>query len=248
MIAKFRIPALMVVSVFIMVFQAKSMDFDTNDTMKITRHYGFIGTGTTWFTNSNLNNYLESKGLSSFKDYSVSVSLGRHWESGSMVMEHALTGNFWEDNKNAGFRSTLWSADMFMNSGYNIFAANVPMSLFPYFGFGIGLNTMRIRSDSKTLPQLMVSQEPNSFLWQPSFLFDLGIGSDAIFSMTDKKRGLTIGLRAGYSYDIYTAQNWYSNGITISDVPKLRQNGGYVRIILGGWGDHKHMKMHNTES
>ncbi len=245
MFAKFRVPAFLMISAFVAFFQAIAMDSDSDSTMKVTRHYGIMSAGISWFTNSNLNDYLNRLGFSSFKEYAVSVSLGSHSEVGNMVMENAITGNFWEDKINSGLRSTLWSADIFMNSGYNIFASEMPMSLFPYMGFGIGLNTLQIRSDTKTLPQLIVSKEPDAFLWQPSILFDLGIGSDAIFTMADKKQGLTIGFRAGYTYDIYTAQNWYSDGTSISDVPRFRQNGGYVRIILGAWGSHKHMDHHS---
>jgi hypothetical protein len=48
---------------------------------------------------------------------------------------------------------------------------------------------------------------------------------------------------AGYRYDFYTRKNWYSGGTTVTDVPRLRNNGGFIRVIKGGWDSERLQKV-----
>jgi hypothetical protein len=203
---------------------------------KTDLHYFYSSVGTAWFTNSNLNGYLQAMQLSPFRDNVLSISIGEHKQKGKKVEESSFTGQFWADHLNGNLRSSMWSFDVFSNSGFNAIPLKMPLSLFPYFGLGLNLSALHIRSNVTTLPERMNSQQPNAYLLQGALLLNVGIGSDFKFSSPDNKTGFILGYRAGWCYDLYTTRNWYSQGVAISDVPSLRHNGGYVKLVLGGWG------------
>lgn len=225
---------------------ARAGEIDTCSAMKAAmkpdRQYGYLSVGTTWFANDDLNAKLKSSAYSSFKSNALTFSISDHKEYKRLIFESPLSLHFWKDNVDSGIRTSLFSSDLLWNTGFNVLPSNLPAILFPELGLGLGFNLMRIRSDSKTLATILTTTEPNSLLWQGSFLFNVGIGSDLIVAAADRNAGLTIGIRAGYTLDIYTAKHWYSDGVTISDVPSLPHNGPYVRVILGGWGEKKPMK------
>jgi hypothetical protein len=62
----------------------------------------------------------------------------------------------------------------------------------------------------------------------------VGLGFDWFMTSPDKKRTGVIGIRAGYSGDIWGPKSWHSDGTTITDLPSLSHNGGYVRLVFGG--------------
>jgi hypothetical protein len=156
-------------------------------------------------------------------------------------MEAAVSGNFWKDNINGNVRTSLWCADAIANAGGNTLPQDISIRLFPLIGFGLAGNYLHVNAHEKTLPEFMTSKEPNSALWQIAILFNAGIGSDFVLATPGKKSGMAMGVRAGYRYDLYTAKNWTSDGTTVTGLSQLRNNGGYVRLIIGGWSG-KHMK------
>jgi hypothetical protein len=165
-------------------------------------------------------------------------------EYGRMTTEAALSGNFLKDRKNGNLRASLWSADAVVNAGCNTLPGDMPLRLFPFIGFGLAGDFLNLRADEKSLSQLLTSNEPNAALWQGAILFNAGIGSDFVVSIPGKKSVFAMGVRAGYRYDLYTGKKWYSGGTTVTDVPQLRNNGGFVRLILGGWDDRRGKKHH----
>jgi hypothetical protein len=233
--------ALGTLSVLFIALQSSAMESDTARMKKPTLHYGFIGVGAVWFDNSKLNDYLNSMGVSSFKDLAVSVSLGQHNEYDRIILEGALSANFWKDNITVNMRTSLWCADVIGNVGCNTLPKDMPVRLFPLIGVGLAGNYLHVNANKKTLSEFIKSKEPNSALWQMAILFNAGIGSDFVLPIPGKKSGFAMGVRAGYRLDLYTAKNWTSDGTTITDVPQLLDNGGYVRLIIGGWSG-KHMK------
>jgi len=202
---------------------------------KETFHYGFAAIGPAWFTNFNLNQHLRSMNLSSFRDYAVSVGLGDHREKGKEITESSITVDLWPDNVNANVRSSMASIELVSNSGHNFMPEKSAFSLFPYCGLNAGFSMLHIRPDVQSLSENLSSTQTNAMVWQGALLGTLGLGSDVKISCPEKKGGLVIGLRTGWCYDLYTMKNWQSNGTAISGLPGLRHNGGYVKLIIGGW-------------
>jgi hypothetical protein len=239
--------AFSVISVLFLSLQVSATESDTSSTKKPTLQYGFIGIGAAWVDDSKLNDMLATMGISSFKDNALSLSIGKHDEYGRMIREGAVSGSFREENKNGNLRTSLWGADAVFNVGCNMLPGDLPGRLFPFVGVGLAGNFITMRADAKTLPELLASNEPKANLWQGAILFNAGIGSDFVIAAPGKKSCFAMGVRAGYRYDLYTSKNWYSDGTTVTGIPQLRNNGGYIRLIFGGWDD-KHMKKHCCSS
>jgi hypothetical protein len=224
--------------------QLYANESDSGCTMKATHRYGFLGGGFSWFDDSKLNEMLTSSNLPKFKEYAMTVSLGGRKDMGKLIMESVITGYFWKNMvSSTNQRVSLMSGDIMWNHGYNFLTSGMPLTLFPYVGLGVGINTMQLRSDRKTFSELVATAgDPDHalFLSQGAVLFNVGLGSDLFLVKPDKTKTMVIGIRAGYSYDLYTGKKWYSNGTTVSDLPSLHHNGGYVRLVIGGEGNHNH--------
>jgi hypothetical protein len=215
-------------------------DNDSTCMTKISRQYGFISPGGAQISTRRLNEYLATQGVSAFRTTEPTLSLGMHKELQRLIMESNFTMRFWRDRKNADMRTSLFMGDIVWNTGYNVLPTEIPVNLFPYLGLGVGLNSIRFRSDTKTLAQLRASSDPNVLVSQAAFLLNAGVGSDFILSNKEKTRGMVIGLRAGYLLDpLSKRRDWYSGRTEIEDMPNLKQSGVYGRIILGGWGSHQ---------
>jgi hypothetical protein len=210
-------------------------EIDTIGTEAI-RNYVFAGGGATWFDISKLNNKLGLLNVPAFSDHALSLSLGGRMDQGNSIFESVVTGNFWKGQVRSNVLTTMWSGDVFINSGINLFRAEEPISFFPYIGAGLGFTTMSMGSDQKKVSELATNPQQPVFLWQGSVLANAGLGADLFFIDPDKKGSLVLGIRAGYCYDIYTMERWYSRNTKVFDLPSLRHSGAYVRIVLGSAG------------
>jgi hypothetical protein len=215
--------------------------------MKPTHEFGYISPGMSWINFGNLNGYLESLGYTHFQEQAWTLSLGRYRDWGRFVMESHILVRIMGDNLDSTLRSSLGFGEIVGDAGFNVLPPAMPLDLYPYLGLGVGGAVMNFRSNTKTLPELLVSTEPNSMLWQVTPLFDLGIGSNYMLGSKDGSMGFAFGLRIGYLFDLYVNKKWYSNMITVSGLPSITQNGAYIRLTLGGWGKHHHMMMEGHE-
>ena len=214
----------------------KSADtlFDTN----VTCGFGFIVPGVMWADIDNVNDYLASQGISRFKSVTPTLSFGGHREMKRLVFESVVTLRYWRDRVNENLRSTFFACDMVGNHGINVMPETLPVIVFPYFGFGVGFASMYFRSKTKKLEQLLASSEPDAMLWQAAFLLNAGGGADFLLFKKGSEKGMAIGIRAGYLFDPFSGnedRDWWSGGTRIDDAPLFKQNGPYLRLILGGW-------------
>jgi hypothetical protein len=215
--------------------------------MKPTHEFGYISPGMSWINSGNLNGYLMSLGYSRFQEQAWTLSLGKYRDWNRLVMEHHILARILGDNLNGTLRSSLGYGEIIFDGGFNVLPPEMSLDLYPYLGIGAGLAWMNFRNNTKTLPQLLLSTEPNSFLMQATPLFDLGIGSNYLLGHKDGTMGLAIGLRIGYLVDLNAGKRWYSDMTAVSGLPSIMQNGAYIRLILGGWGKHHHMMMEGHE-
>jgi hypothetical protein len=221
---------------------AHSMDNDSMmmKMMKPTHEFGYISPGFSWINFGDFNNSLISLRLSPFPEQAWTLTLGKYKDWNRFIMESHITIRMWGDNIDSTRRSFLGAGDIIMNAGFNVLPPAMPLDLYPYLGLGAGLNCLTIRSDTKTLSDLLASTEPNSMLWQATPLLDLGIGSNFLLGSKDGSMGFAVGLRIGYLVDLYMNKKWNSDMTTVSGLPSITQNGAYLRLTLGGWGKHHH--------
>jgi hypothetical protein len=204
----------------------------------IVHGYGYLSPGVSRVDAGRINRFLGDRGISSFMATAPSVSIGGHREYRRLVLESGLTMCYRRDNVNANLRTSLSTGDLLWNHGINVLPVGVPATLFPYIGMGIGVASLHVRSDKKEFGALLASSEPDAMLWQASFLLNGGIGADLIRSVKGTRRGMVLGLRGGYQLDPFSQSKgraWRSGRTEIENMPILRQNGLYVRLILGGW-------------
>ena len=201
------------------------------------RGIGFVSPGISWVDLDRFNNFLGSQGISSFNTMAPTLTIGGYKEMNNIIMESNLTLRYWQDNVKSNLRTSLFMGDLDWNAGINLMKSSMPLCLFPYVGAGVGLNSLHMRSNKKSLGALLVSSDPNAMLWQAAFLLNVGVGSNYLFPRKNAAHGLALGLRAGYQFDpISKNRDWHSGGTNIVDLPTLKQSGPYLRLVLGGWG------------
>jgi hypothetical protein len=141
------------------------------------------------------------------------------------------------DNLDSANRTSLYMGNISCYGGVNVLPINLPVNLYPYLGFGLGLNMLHIRSNERAVTDILASSEPDPFLWQVTGLLDLGVGSELKHSI--KTGGLAIGLRMGYLVDLKKNKKWIAGGTRVTGISSISQNGPYIRLVLGGWENRK---------
>ncbi|HMA63640.1 MAG: hypothetical protein ACM31E_07840 [Fibrobacterota bacterium] len=224
-------------------FSVTAMNFcNKNDSMScstmVTRHFGYVEPGVAWLSIDNLNDYLVMQGLSPFEDRSPSFTIGHRKEFKRLYFESGLTFRYFDDHTKSNLKTSLYNGTYLWNTGFNLLPQNLPMTIFPFAGIGVGGTYLHVRSDSRAFSDAIVSNGPDITMWQGAFLLNAGAGSDFILSKKD--RGFVIGIRGGYIYDPFTSKReWRSNGTKITNLPNLDQSGPYIQLVIGGWGERK---------
>jgi hypothetical protein len=175
-----------------------------------------------------------------FCENPVTLSIGGHMEQGNSVFESVISGSVWKSRLRSNIRTTLMSGDVFINSGVNVMGDGEPMAYFPFVGLGFGFNAMQRGIDKMTISDLATNPQQSVFLWQGALLVNGGVGTDLFFIDPNKKGNLVLGIRAGYCYDVYTMERWYTRGTKISDLPSPRHCGAYIRLVIGASGNAAH--------
>jgi hypothetical protein len=203
---------------------------------KMTRSYGTFQAGIVTLDPEKLNKTLSSSGLTGFDPLTVSFAIGGHREYRHLISDGQFSSAHWRKNDNGSTRTALTSFNLSSNTGVNILPHDFNLNLFPYAGLGVGINKLRINKKSATFNEVLTTTIPDQTLRQGTITFNAGLGSDFTISKDNKKSGFVIGVRGGYLLPLYTSK-WYSGGTKISGLPDLKQQGFYVRIVIGGWNN-----------
>jgi hypothetical protein len=206
--------------------------------LKPTRQYRFIGTGFYEADINELNDKLDSAGMSGFGPVAFNLSFGRHVEIRKLILEGGGSGLIWGENIDNGLSTSLYAANINGHLGVNLLPEDMMITLSPYAGFGLGMNGLRICNDKKTLNQAIENSDPNVTIWQGSLLTQIGVAVDLVLPSTDKQKGFVVGIRGGYQFAPLLT-SWYSDDIPITDVPDMKQSGVFAKLILGGWKPHR---------
>ncbi len=191
--------------------------------------------------NDAINDRLGENGLGDFSSYAGAVGFGGTRWSGRYVSANEFEVLFWKKNRQDN-RVGMLNTGRF-SSLHGIRLVNTPaFSLYPLAGIGAGFTTIKVWSDERSFNDALavgVESDGASKLFQPTFLFDVGIGAHFSKKMPHGKPGMaTIGLRAGYVFDPVKSNRWYQGRSVILDGPDGNLSGPYLRIVLGGSKPH----------
>jgi hypothetical protein len=210
---------------------------DTNcHKSKMTRGYGFFQAGIASVDPDKLNKTLSSSGLTGFDQLTPSFAIGEHREYHRLISDGQFSNGFWRKNDKNATTTKLTSINLSSNTGVNILPHDFNLNLFPYAGLGVGINKLRINRKNATFNEVLTTTVPNHTLRQGTITFNAGLGSDFTVPKDNKKSGFVIGVRGGYQLPLYTSK-WFCDGTKISGLPDLKQQGFYVRIVIGGWNN-----------
>ena len=227
--------------------EKRMMQNDSSSNVPPVRHAGFISPGIAWINVDDINDYLATMGIASFKTVTPTLSIGGSKEIHDFIFESAVTLRYWKNNVNSNLRTSLFAGDVTWNCGYNVLPQTVRATFFPYAGIGAGLNSLRIRKDKMTTSEVFTVASTDAMIWQTMFLLTVGAGADIQLHMKDASRGMILGIRGGCTFDPFTKdRNWYSKGSTVENGPKLKQNSAYIRLIFGSIRHHRHHPRRTT--
>ncbi|MBL8029131.1 MAG: hypothetical protein JNL74_22105 [Fibrobacteres bacterium] len=207
--------------------------------LKPTRQYGFIGIGFSVAETKELNNRLDSSGITGFEPAAFKLSFGGHLEVKKLILEGTVSGLMWAENIDNNLRTSLYASNINGNIGVNILPEDIMVTLSPFVGLGLGANWLRICNNEKTLDQAIANSDPNVSIWQATFLTQLGVAVDLVMPSPNKKKGFVIGIRSGYQFAPLTS-SWYTEDTPITDVPDIKQGGVFAKLIIGGWKPKPH--------
>jgi hypothetical protein len=207
---------------------------------KLTRSYGFFQAGIATVDQEKLNKTLSSSGLTGFDPLTVSFAIGGHREYRRLISDGQFSSSHWRKNDNGSIRTALTSFNLSSNTGINILPPDFNLNLFPFAGLGVGINKLHMHRKSATFNEVVTTTIPDQTLRQGTVTFNAGLGSDVIVPKDNKKSGFVIGVRGGYQLPLYTSK-WLTGGTKISGLPDLKQQGFYVRLVIGEWdNDDRH--------
>jgi hypothetical protein len=238
-IAKDAVQAALVDSERICFMHTPCQDDSLIRELKPTCQYSFIGIGFNEANIKEMNSKLDSSGISEFEPAGFSLSFGKHLEIRKIILEGEFSGLIWGENIDDRLRTSLYAANVKGHLGVNLLPEDMMITLSPYAGLGLGMNGLRICNDRKTLNQAIENSDPDVSMWQASFLTQIGVAVDLVLPSTDKQKGFVMGIRGGYQFAPLSS-SWYSDETPITDVPDMKQRGVFAKLILGGWGPHRH--------
>jgi hypothetical protein len=229
---------------FIIAFniQAAPMACDTAACPKAKiRSHHFVGGGAMKIDPDKLNSSLANNGLSAFDNMAGTFTMGKQSSVKRLIWEKELTLSGWKHNLNSNTRSTLSAGSLLWNTGFNVLNPELPFAVFPYAGAGIGFNTIRFRTESKSMTDVLTysEKESNVQLWQAALLLNVGLGADFTFAPPDRSKGIVIGVRGGYLFDPITDKIWRDRHTEVNGLSALERSGPYARLVVGMWKHHE---------
>jgi hypothetical protein len=197
-------------------------------------HYFF--SGGSFVDNRDVSTKMEDLGYPGFSRYNLLLGGGGFRCHGRLVEGGDVEALLWRRNTSGNKESRFGAGRAVSYLGVSLL--NKPhLAVFPLVGLGAGISSLRagpieVPFDSGfSVPS---QTPPKGFMYQGSFLVDLGIG--AFFSRPShggKHRKLTLGLRSGYMFDPVETHKWFRDGISLKGGPDSNLSGPYLRLTIG---------------
>lgn len=191
--------------------------------------YGGLGVG--YSDMEKINARMQQKGFDRMDQGVVLITGGEQYHFGQFIFAGESTLYLWRITDNDTRRNIQGGVDVTAIAGYDLIA-NEKSALFPFVGFGIGSVIHHMSYEGLPFDEIAASTEKSDeTIWQPTLLIKTGVGFDV--AVPGKKEGTTVGLRAGYTFDVSDEDRWYRDLSTVSGAPSFRISGPFVKLVFG---------------
>lgn len=185
--------------------------------------------------NGSINSRLDENGIGEFSDYTGSVGFGTARFVRRYVSVNDLQFLFWKKSYQNNLIGKLGAARFTSLHGIQLIE-KAGFSFYPLAGIGAGLTSFSVRPEKRSFDDALTgtpSMATGSALFQPTFLFDVGVGAHFTKKMQKHNKTGIVGLRAGYIFDPVKSNRWYQGRTEIPDGPDGNLSGPYLRLTMG---------------
>jgi len=182
-----------------------------------------------------MNDALEARGYTGFKDYAYHLGAGMFKvRRNRLVTGLELKGLMWRPTSNDNSVSELYGASGLVNVGFNVLPEG-RFLLYPYVGAGIGHYVLHLREKKVDFDTALARPTSDVSMWQRAGNLQAGLGFDFLLpSRRYPDRARVIGLRGGYLFDVSARRDWETSGdIDVKHGPGLSTSGIYAQLVLG---------------
>jgi hypothetical protein len=179
------------------------------------------------------NRSLAAAGYHRIRDYAVQLGGGINWRVRRIMSGLELFGYIWQKEELATTYTNLGGIGSRLNIGVNVLPEGAFL-LYPQFSFGLGGLRLKLGNHEAAFSDAVAAPMNNVSLWQRSFVLAPGIGFD--YRLKKRSHGnkfMVAGIRAGYAFDVSDRDDWRSDWVDITDGPRLRASGPFLRIVIG---------------
>lgn len=195
---------------------------------------GYMSFGGFWGDLDAMNDALESRGYTGFKDYAYHLGAGMFKvRRGRLVTGLELKGLMWRPTSDDNSVSELYGASGLVNVGFNVLPEG-RFLLYPYVGAGMGRYALHLREKNLDFDSALARPTSDVFMWQRSTSLQAGIGFDFLLpSRRYPARARVIGVRAGYLFDVSAGRDWQAADIDVKHGPSFSASGVYGQLVIG---------------
>lgn len=201
------------------------------DTLSADYKTSYGGIGASYSDLNKLNNSLKQNNFARMDQGVFLITGGEQFHYNRIIVGGDMTGYLWNIAESGSRRNFQAALDITALGGFDLIA-NEQMALFPFVGLGIGTIVHHMAYEGIHFDEIAQSSKRfDETIWQPVFLVKTGVGFD--FELPHNKQSTTIGIRAGYTFDISDEDRWYRELSTISGAPGQKLSGPFVKVVLG---------------
>lgn len=191
-----------------------------------------IGGGFNTLDLEKFNTRMEELGLPDFSEAAPGIIINKAYWYRRFVMESELNALLWRTRVQAGKASSLFSGWWGIDWGFSLFPQESILLVYPWAGIGLGGIRLHFHDRSAAFEDVLANEPYNVSLWQAKFFITVGLNAEVVLNLP-RKGYRTIGLRAGYMFDVTESNEWDEFGVDVGSGPSPSLDGVYVRLVLG---------------
>lgn len=191
--------------------------------------YGGLGAG--YSDLDKINVQMQKNGFDRMDQGVVLITGGEQYHYKQLILAGESTVYLWRITDNDTRRHFQGAIDATALAGFDLIG-NERYTLFPFLGVGVGSIVHHMSYED--LPFDAVStgtDKSDETIWQPAVLLKTGVGFD--LEIPGKKEQGTVGVRAGYTFDIGDGDRWYRDLSTIAGAPSYKLSGPFFKLVFG---------------
>jgi hypothetical protein len=198
---------------------------------------GYFQAGIHWIDLESLNFRLAQSGIPPFEQHFLTLGGGGHVEFDRIMIGGEGHGLLEQEQTAGGFERELVGGYGFFDVGF-LFVQEPDLRAYVLAGLGGG--GFELQSEQRlltTFDEVLANPSLGAEMTITAFLLQAAIGVDYIarFNGGGGFRGLSVGLRAGFTYAPTTGE-WEFNDTDAPGGPELGMTGPYIRLSFGGVG------------